>query len=296
MRKLMKNKFLVLVICVSLVTCVYFGVEKLIDEYMFDSNSDFVNNDLFNDAVAGDTLDEEEASESEGGSGMMSNDEVDFVIEEEVEGTENDSENISGDEEDTQVFDGENSGETGDETSEDIEKIYVYITGEVNVPGVVILNEGSRIVDAINAAGGTTAKANVSKVNLVYVLEDGMKVNIPNSSDLKNNPDFEYITMNSGDGASDSYYFGNSGDSTSGGGSGSNSSGGVFSSSSYGVVNINTASQTELESLPGIGPSLALKIINYRKQNGKFSSIEDIKNVSGIGDSKFETLKQYITV
>ena len=57
------------------------------------------------------------------------------------------------------------------------------------------------------------------------------------------------------------------------------------------VVNINTATQTELETLPGIGPSLALKIINYRKENGKFSSIEDIKNVSGIGDAKFENIK-----
>ena len=62
------------------------------------------------------------------------------------------------------------------------------------------------------------------------------------------------------------------------------------------VVNINTATQTELETLPGIGPSLALKILNYRKENGKFSSIEDIKNVSGIGDAKFENIKNYIRV
>ena len=61
-------------------------------------------------------------------------------------------------------------------------------------------------------------------------------------------------------------------------------------------VNINTATQTELETLPGIGPSLALKIINYRKENGKFSNIEEIKNVSGIGDSKYEKLKNYILI
>ena len=61
-------------------------------------------------------------------------------------------------------------------------------------------------------------------------------------------------------------------------------------------ININTATQTELETLPGIGPSTALKIINYRKENGKFSNIEELKNVNGIGDSKFETLKKFITV
>jgi len=153
------------------------------------------------------------------------------------------------------------------------------------------LSKESRIVDAINAAGGTTANANVSKVNLVYVLEDGMKVNIPNNNDLKNNPNFEYITMSSGDGASD-------GGGSHGGTGSANSSRGDSSSSDGGnnIVNINTATQTELESLPGIGPSLALKIINYRKENGNFSSIEEIKNVSGIGDSKFESMKDFIVV
>ena len=151
------------------------------------------------------------------------------------------------------------------------------------------MNKGCRIVDAINAAGGTTGNANISKVNLVFVLEDGMKINIPNNNDLKNHSDFEYITMASGDGASD---VGSSdGDSTEY----RNDSGGGFDSG-HSFVNINTATQTELESLPGIGPSLALKIINYRKENGKFSSIEEIKNVSGIGDSKFESLKKYIRV
>ena len=161
---------------------------------------------------------------------------------------------------------------------------------------MVILNKGSRIVDAINAAGGTTVKANVSKVNLVFALEDGMKVNIPNNNDLKNNPDFEYITMASGDGASDEGS-GNGGSGDYGSGSGGSSSGSVGGfDGGINIVNINSATQTELESLPGIGPSLALKIINYRKEKGKFSSIEDIKNVSGIGERKFEELKKFIRV
>ena len=61
-------------------------------------------------------------------------------------------------------------------------------------------------------------------------------------------------------------------------------------------VNINTANQAELETLPGIGPSTALKIIEYRKENGKFNNIEDIKNISGIGDSKFNKVKEFIRV
>ena len=61
-------------------------------------------------------------------------------------------------------------------------------------------------------------------------------------------------------------------------------------------ININKATQTELETLPGVGPSLALKIINYRKENGKFNNIEELKNVSGVGENKYEQLKELIKV
>ncbi len=174
---------------------------------------------------------------------------------------------------------------------ETIEKIYIYITGEVNSPGVVLLNNGSRIVDAIDAAGGVTDKADITKVNLVYELQDGMKVNIPNQKDLKDNENFEYITMSSGDEKTDI----NLSASTTNQNSESNK---IDNQSAFkiSIVNINTATQTELETLPGIGPSLALKIINYRNENGKFSSIEDIKNVSGIGDVKYNNIKNYIKV
>lgn len=192
-------------------------------------------------------------------------------------------------------FDKSEEGKNGEKndilesTNED--DIYVYITGEVNKQGVVILKKGSRIDDAINAAGGVTSNANISKINLVFILEDGMKINIPSYNDLKNNPDFEYITRGSGDGDNDSWT------STS---SNNNSNSSINSNDSYSaqiqVVNINTASQTELETLPGIGPSLALRIINYREENGKFSNIDEIKNVSGIGDGKFNDIKNYITV
>lgn len=302
MKMLKKNRILVLLVSVIVLSGVYYGVQKAIDAYNFDTDIVCVEDDAqkvegdgkFKDVEeknwfeklfgGGEDLEEEVGLEEvEGGTyGQITEDEVDLELEGMV------------DEGEQAVREVLESGETEDkaEMSELEEKIYVYITGEVNVPGVVILNKGSRIVDAINAAGGTTVKANVTKVNLVYVLEDGMKVNIPNSSDLKNNPEFEYITMNSGDGADDDGVSGG----TDGNYSESNSGFNPGSANNYSIVNINTATQTELESLPGIGPSLALKIINYRKENGKFSSTEEIKNVSGIGDSKFESLKRYIKV
>ena len=178
----------------------------------------------------------------------------------------------------------ENKTENVDKEIIEEDKICIYITGEVNNSGVYYLENGSRIIDAINLAGGTTNNANLSKINLAYVLEDGMKINIPSNNDLKNNPNFEYITKASGDGANDVVK------------NIDNESDSLKSSDKIDVVNINTASQTELETLPGIGPSLALKIIKYREENGDFKSVEDIKNVSGIGDSRFENIKEYIVV
>lgn len=321
LRNFIKNKILVLSVCVIVVSLVYTGVQKAIDNYNFKTNNELVEDENSDNASevlgvgAGGKVGDSDSSEGVFGSesgeniegsdgvteeeGQIDKEETNLELEgssEEIEGT-----NDSG----TDAL-GTKADNSGDGELSQEGKIYIYITGEVNVPGVVVLNEGSRIVDAINAAGGTTAKADISKVNLVYVLDDGMKVNIPNSNDMKNNPNFEYITMNSGDGGNDDYYGESaslgSEDGTEGstGGKvpsqGSSESGASGSGKRYDVVNINTASQTELETLPGIGPSLALKIINYRKENGKFSSIEQIKDVSGIGESKFESLKKYITI
>lgn len=256
MKRFLKNKYVMLTIIIVILSIIYFVVNKAIKQYNYTNDDDIVT---------------EEKSEE------YSDEETNSVLEGDlnVDDDGDNGENVNDDE------NGEN-----DTNSEN--KIYVYITGEVNVPGVVILNENSRIIDAIDAAGGITSKANISKVNLAYVLKDGMKVNIPNDSDLKNNSDFEYITMNSGDGKNDA----SSGMTSSGAFSGGSSEGdwvnrgssenisGSSSSHSIGLVNINTATQTELETLPGIGPSTALKIINYRNENGRFSSIEDIKNVN----------------
>ena len=134
-------------------------------------------------------------------------------------------------------------------------KIRVHICGEVINPGVIEIEEGKRIIDAINIVGGTTEHADLNKINLAAELEDAMKVYIPNKDE-----DIELETT----------------EETS--------------------VNINTASEADLQKIAGIGSSIAKRIVEYRKQNGKFNNIEDIKNVGGIGDSKFESIKKYIYV
>lgn len=150
-------------------------------------------------------------------------------------------------------------------------KIVIHITGEVEEEGVIELEKGARISDAIEEAGGTTEEADLSNVNLAYSLSDGQKVKIPNI----NEKDKEIIVVE--EKAGDNIII-------------------EGNKSKEEKININKAAQTEIETLPGIGPSTALKIINYRNEHGKFKNIEDIKNVSGIGDSKFENIKEYICV
>ena len=158
------------------------------------------------------------------------------------------------------------------------ETIVVHITGEVKKEGVIYLKKGARIVDAIKEAGGETKEADLSQVNLAYELQDGQKIYIPN----KNEKISQYIIGKNGETMND------------------NSANTGNESTSYNKegakVNINTASQAELDSLPGIGPALAQRIIDFRVENGNFNSIEDIQNVKGIGDSKYEDIKDKIVV
>ena len=157
-----------------------------------------------------------------------------------------------------------------DNTNEDLETIMVHIDGEVVTPGIISLKAGSRIADAIQACGGTTDISDISKINLAYELKDGQKVYIPSIYDVE---DVEYIQNDAGNNV-------------------------IIpdTSSSSALVNINSATQAELETLPGIGPSTATKIIDYRNKNGDFKNIEDIMNVSGIGESKFNNIKDYICI
>ena len=160
------------------------------------------------------------------------------------------------------------------ETDTQIGKIKVHITGAIKEEGVVELEEGDRIQDAIEKAGGLTDDANLLDVNLAYQLKDGQKIYIPRILDVEN---IETIETSNGEGiiVEDVEE--------------------VYKSNNE-MININTATKSELEKLSGVGTETAQKIIEYRQNNGEFKKIEDIKNVSGIGEAKFENIKNNITV
>ena len=145
--------------------------------------------------------------------------------------------------------------------------IIVHVTGAVPRPGLYALAQGSRVQDAISAAGGFLADAEKSGINLARVLEDGEQLDIPYAAGASPVIGTEIPPLVLTEPAS-----------------------------STELININTASQAELETLPGIGPSTAQKIIQYREQNGPFVSTQDIINVPGIGPGTYERIKDLITV
>jgi len=159
---------------------------------------------------------------------------------------------------------------TPENVIEEISQIIVHVAGEVINPGLVTLAENSRIDNAISAAGGVTELADVSKINLAYVLQDGQKIYIPSIYDEE---ELVYIEVSAGDNI-------------------------VIPTESpqSNLINLNTATQAELQTLPGVGESTAKKIIDYRTKNGKFKQIEDIMNVSGIGEAKFNAIKDNICI
>ncbi|MDD3655589.1 MAG: helix-hairpin-helix domain-containing protein [Atribacterota bacterium] len=146
----------------------------------------------------------------------------------------------------------------------------IHISGAVQQPGVYQLSNGKRIIDAVKVAGGVTEKANLDAVNLAAHLHDGQMIIIPyirEGVDDDLNATVEENLISRG---YNSYH---------------NSS----------LLNINIATARELESLPGIGTILAERIVEYRKNNGIFRKVEDIKNVPGIGEKKYEAMKEMIT-
>ena len=187
------------------------------------------------------------------------------------------------------------SNETSDEKWEAISsnsyakkdgKIVINVVGEVNNPGVVTLDEGARIIDAINAAGGKTDKADISEINLAYVLDDGVRLYIPSFSEMKekklDNSTNSKDTISSDTGVSNIVM----------------EEVAVEKNNTNEIkkININKASKEELKQLSGVGDSVAQAIIDYRQKNGKFNTIEDIKKVPGIGESKFSNIQKMISV
>ncbi|MGQ9832319.1 MAG: helix-hairpin-helix domain-containing protein [Candidatus Villigracilaceae bacterium] len=146
--------------------------------------------------------------------------------------------------------------------------LVVQVSGAVLRPGVYALPQGSRVRDAIDAAGGLLADANTEKVNLADLLNDGQKLVIPGASGISSEGS-EFVPVDNELTATQS---------------------------PDSLIDINYATAEELETLPGIGPTLAMRIVQYRDEHGPFQAIEDIMNVSGIGPSLFGRIKDYIYV
>ena len=140
--------------------------------------------------------------------------------------------------------------------------VTVYVCGEVKKPGLVTLTEGERVADAVNAAGGVIDTADIDRINMAAFLEDGMQIRVPERMGG----------------------FAERAKSTSPG------------KNAEGKINLNTANEKELQELPGIGPAMSARIIEYREANGDFQNIEDIKKVRGIGNAKFEKMKDLVTI
>ncbi len=151
--------------------------------------------------------------------------------------------------------------------------IKVDVKGAVQTPGVYMAEPGDRVIDLIAAAGDFTKNADLDKVNLAQLVEDQMVIYVPRVGE-------EEVEVAG---------------TLSAPGTGANGAENATSSNNS-QVNLNTATQTELETLTGIGPSKALAIIEYRETTGKFQQIEDLKNIPGIGDKTFEKLQDSITV
>ena len=186
------------------------------------------------------------------------------------------------------IADAEESEET---TKEEINKIIVHVSGAVNKEGIVELEENSRIADAISQAEGLKENADTKNINLAFKLEDGMKIYIPTIGENIEENELNDQSQNKSMSDETSKYV-----TSASGVVQEEQTKGTTQQSKNQKININTATQTELETLPGIGPSTSLKIVNYREEKGKFKSIEEIKEVSGIGDAKYENIKDLICV
>lgn len=153
------------------------------------------------------------------------------------------------------------------QTQQENGKIMVYICGEVNFPGVYELPAGSRIVDAVDAAGGMTDAAGKDYWNLAELLSDGQMIFFPTEEEARKRQESAGVSEAS-----------------------------VSGIGADGRVNINTATLEQLMQIPGVGQTRGEAILSYRQEHGSFASAEDIMNVSGIGNALYEKMRDYITV
>lgn len=167
-------------------------------------------------------------------------------------------------------FESETKEDLSNEKSEESENYLVYITGAVVNPDVYEVKKGKRIVDVLNMAGGALQNADLEKINLAEAVEDGQHIIIPDSDYGPHMLFSNSYTVDKNDVK--------------------------VQNNTTKLININIADIAALDTLPGVGESTAQNIIDYREENGKFKSIEEIKNVSRIGDKMFEKIKDKITV
>lgn len=156
---------------------------------------------------------------------------------------------------------------------EAVSEIFVHVSGQVNHPGVVCLPVGSRVYEAVEEAGGMTSDGDMESVNLAAVLMDQQKIVVGSMA--------ERIALGNGQTEQTPVLLAENTANTD---------------ETQGKININTATKSELESLPGIGPVIAGNIIDYRQSNGAFQTIEEIKNVPRIGDVTFSNIQELIGV
>lgn len=161
------------------------------------------------------------------------------------------------------------------------EEIKVYVTGCVKLPGIVSIKKDQLINDAIEAAGGATNNADLNNINLVYKLKENVMIYIKSKDETK-------VVNKAGEAGKGVDII-------------KDSAGAIVNSpenaqSSKGKVNINIASADELDTLPGVGKETAKDIISYREKNKQFKNIKDVMQVPGIKESKFNKIKDFITV
>ena len=176
----------------------------------------------------------------------------------------------------------ENTEKTENIETNDSQSFVVYVSGYVNNPGVYELSAGSRVIDAIDAAGGYSKEAYDNYLNLASLIADGQMIYVPSEEEIESGS-IERGVASGADGSGAGGVTGGNG-----GGNGGNSS------DSGTLVNINQASKEELMTLPGIGESKADKIIAYREENGRFSTPEGIMEISGIKDGLYNKIKDKI--
>ncbi|KAA0560568.1 hypothetical protein F0342_22555 [Bacillus sp. CH30_1T] len=146
-----------------------------------------------------------------------------------------------------------------------VEKVFVDVKGEVVKPGLYEVRQGDRLKFVIDRAGGFTAEADKKVINLAVKVSDEMMIYVPKIGEIETPQQIMAPSMPGND-------------------------------SEKGRININTATKQEFETLPGIGPAKASTFIQYREEHGQFETIEEIQNISGVGEKTFEKLKEYIYV